>query len=801
MDLGDSDSHEAGAKRRRLRKGTHSCWECKRRKVRCSFESATDATCVPCRRRGAKCINQDLPEDASLAGDGTSLMVRVEELLNHLVNKVEHSGGTGRGLPTPNIGQRPTPVAPTPASDSELTSHTGPTSVSERTSCTGQTSYTSGNFDSPEKLAPETGDAEAGTSATTTEPLGCQTGTRVRVVHPYTGKYEKVSQALVAAFPAQRDIDILLETGRKMPMLCGHLRNKLGSGRADRPPNLKKIPSTRTHPVLLARQMLIFATFLLYVSVYEKLRGLSEHHRCIRERLVDTATSLVTTNEELFGTIESLECMVYEGFYHLDYGNIWRGWLAFRRAMGGAQLMGIDRPRSPSVKILDPETDISPQALWFRIVYMDRFLSLMLGLPAGNLDLGIQPDPTVPCYSATVRLELVHATISAKILERNRLNMSQSAMDMTLDIDKELLKGANSLPGKFWEPTSFAGLDQGSNEAFLETMRARDQIYHYTLLNQLHLPFLFCPTPMGKNEYSRITCANASRQILTRFFVFRSFNNISACCRLVDFLALVAGMTLILAHLDSHCHQERENLLAHQRMGDRATVEQALSVMELNSRLNEDMLAAKCAELLKHLLDIEADAAHGPLYSSEDGGEATTLSSQDNTNVLLIAVPYRGTVKITRKGIGFVEKSTKTSLFSQDLAAGITIGGIGSVNVASPVLGSNPVQPVVNAPTRDFDHTDREIRLPRPPLHNTPPQHSERSAAPGTSQHPTAVVADVSLQQQELYPGVAADLNHWVFQGIDTAFFDSLMGESGVDVPGGDGVADWNPSWHTDLSG
>lgn len=64
-----SNSARSEAMRRKLRKGTHSCWECKRRKIRCIFDQLTDATtCNGCRRRGATCISQEFPEDDSLDG-------------------------------------------------------------------------------------------------------------------------------------------------------------------------------------------------------------------------------------------------------------------------------------------------------------------------------------------------------------------------------------------------------------------------------------------------------------------------------------------------------------------------------------------------------------------------------------------------------------------------------------------------------------------------------------------------------------------------------------------------------------
>ncbi|RSL63374.1 hypothetical protein CEP53_004423 [Fusarium sp. AF-6] len=48
-----------GLRPRKVRRGTSSCWECRRRKVRCTFDAGT-TMCTPCERRGAECIGQQL---------------------------------------------------------------------------------------------------------------------------------------------------------------------------------------------------------------------------------------------------------------------------------------------------------------------------------------------------------------------------------------------------------------------------------------------------------------------------------------------------------------------------------------------------------------------------------------------------------------------------------------------------------------------------------------------------------------------------------------------------------------------
>ena len=80
-------------KRRKIRKGTQSCWECRRRKVRCIFAAPTDRICDNCNRRGTTCIGQEHP-DNPLPSDSNhqveARLGRVEDLVHQMV----HNAGT-----------------------------------------------------------------------------------------------------------------------------------------------------------------------------------------------------------------------------------------------------------------------------------------------------------------------------------------------------------------------------------------------------------------------------------------------------------------------------------------------------------------------------------------------------------------------------------------------------------------------------------------------------------------------------------------------------------------------------------
>ncbi|KAK1140286.1 hypothetical protein N8T08_010488 [Aspergillus melleus] len=104
---------------------------------------------------------------------------------------------------------------------------------------------------------------------------------------------------------------------------------------------LLDVPPPDTHPVLLAHYFFRISTILQYLDPesHGQLKEMAESPRAMMSRLADTAISLVTTHK-LLGTVEGLEAVMMDEFYQANCGNLRRAWIAFRRAMGLAQLDG-----------------------------------------------------------------------------------------------------------------------------------------------------------------------------------------------------------------------------------------------------------------------------------------------------------------------------------------------------------------------------------------------------------------------------------------------------------------------------
>jgi hypothetical protein len=132
----------------------------------------------------------------------------------------------------------------------------------------------------------------------------------------------------------------------------------------------------------------------------------------------DTATRLVTGNDELINSIEGIECVMIESMYLNDAGNLRRAWLTNRKAMAVAQMMGLHTgTRSPWI-ILDTETRerINTDYMWFRIVLSDRYLSLMLGLPQGSQESVFARPEALSSCAPVERLERLESIAGGLIL-------------------------------------------------------------------------------------------------------------------------------------------------------------------------------------------------------------------------------------------------------------------------------------------------------------------------------------------------------------------------------------------------
>jgi hypothetical protein len=724
----DSTCSEPDTKRRKIRKGTTSCWDCKKRKVKCTYDATSDIICIACRRRGTPCIGQDQPEEVAFShtesGRDAVLdrLQRVESLLEQLL---EGGHKVPREVTQPGLRVSPLLQAGyfTPASDSR--SHDSQSNDKQPH-----------DYDqpAPDVCVGRRGDVEAAM------PEECR----------------KLTEELLKAFPSQNDVNAFCKSDYIATFYCHQIFTDAG----DRPEdealelvnNIAKIPDPSTPPVLVAKRMMILALFLQYFRS-QNWQGLPDDPSIVMNRLVDTAVRLVLTNDNIICCIEGLECIILEGVFQANSGNLRRSWLAFRKAMVVAQFMKIDHPNPPPVASVDGNVRRNPKFMWFRIVYMDSCISLMLGLPHGGQETNMEHD--IAGETPNCKLERAHALVGRRIIDRNRRDTFLEDLQTTRELDQELLRAAKALPDKFWSPPDFTSLKPNTRTAFWEVMRLCDQMEHFNLVHLLHLPYLLRG---GKEDnyhtYSKITCVNASRELLGRFLTFRRFNRNTATvyCRMSDFRALMAAMTIILAHIDSH-KLDIDDWRAHQRLSDRAMVEQLVENLENVGKQTNDSITYMSAEQIQKLLEIESDAARGMGHSAH-----STLSClEKHCGELQLSIPYFGIIKIGREGI------TKDISTCPPRLLNLPTDIPDSVHVANHIFSTTGFGDALH------QNAQLDYFLPVP---------DERLAQGSHIQMPLVISDDSESefqQQQWRYPALTANANDWPYQGVDAAFFDSVM--------------------------
>lgn len=381
------------------------------------------------------------------------------------------------------------------------------------------------------------------------------------------------------------------------------------------------------------------------------------------KRYLDTASRLVTSNDELIESLEGLECLVLEAVFHLNAGNLRRAWLFFKPAIGLAQLVGLDSGNIVNLMVLDPNSIVYPAIMWYRIVGQDRYLALVLGLPAGTAEDSFVPSAAqVPDDCPTGRPERQHCVLMGRMASQH--NQKDEDLDIICSIDKGFQEAAQSVPPEWWllPRTRYgersSGIDSGSN--LEDMMRILVQITHYNLLLLLHLPSMLRARGKGVQDYSRDTCVNSSRELLNRYIRLRCLKRAPFCCRMIDFCAFTACLTLLLSHINRISHREpgTSDVLAHHHLSDRATVEETVELMLEFNETNSDASLRQTVAILKCLCGIEADAAK---RSRELAGIQTpNCDADDPKHALRVNIPSFGTIYITRDGIS-TDTSTSSS--------------------------------------------------------------------------------------------------------------------------------------------
>jgi hypothetical protein len=552
-----------------------------------------------------------------------------------------------------------------------------------------------------------------------------------------------VCRRLHKALLSQRDADILFKTGRMstyLRLLCNPY-DEIFNDQAWLPDSgTAFLPDHDSHPILLARALLQLAVCIQQLdpsfdsSVLDTLEPLTQ----VMQKYVELAVTRVLSNESWLDSQEALECLMLQAVWLINAGQLRLALLHVRRVVTISQLLGIHRLDAKSLRKLDHRTQVACPVIWGRLLWLERYLSLLLSMPTATAS--DNPNLRSGVMTAVERMDMAHTSIFARVINRNQME-NQHDFNVTLEIDHEIQHLANSFPARWWVAPAFHPAMDAA-EMLSCIVRAQTQIIHFNLLNITHLPYILRDASDKRYDYNKMTCMAAAREVLGRYISFRSVVRVVFCCRPVDFCALTAALSLLLAHLDSH-QNSIGDAVAGRRLEDRALIERALVALDELNRVNDDELSRQTARLARRLLLAESDAAAGGnLYAASDGVAELGVAGQSQRGFAVQIPSYRA-VKVMHEAVemspgsrGDAPNAAGAALAGQMHAMSGVPGFISSVATTRPPLGPEEGDRMVQHPEGNHWH----------------------SAATG-----------------EMYPELFVDANVWPFQGVDAAFLDAVL--------------------------
>lgn len=267
--------------------------------------------------------------------------------------------------------------------------------------------------------------------------------------------------------------------------------------------------------------------------------------------------TLLGPDEGIVSSITGVKCLLVQVGYYLKLGLPTKAWITFRRALTFSQILGsfqkssTERPNSES------------RALMLELWNLDRRLSLLFGFPYATAHLQPRIEPLILALPAVAIFRYNLSRVATRIIDRNQ-QPDNTPLSETIAIDLELEKCQDLMPADWWK----GGAESTMREEEIYDMYTAKLWYH-NLRNLLYLPFFTKALAKSENKMTALAGLRASREVICCYQILRNVQRpVLRKCNLIDFQAFTAGMIVVLALLEqcnfcSGCDWEIVSRLVH----------------------------------------------------------------------------------------------------------------------------------------------------------------------------------------------------------------------------------------------
>lgn len=169
--------------------------------------------------------------------------------------------------------------------------------------------------------------------------------------------------------PPQREIDFLLSSSHGWCLIQQHMMTNLPNSTENDSDGMFNVSAvSQGHPITIARLLLCLAICIqqlppdLDTQTFQTQVPLRQTMSSINEFLAQN----VTSDDKIIASIEGVECLALQGIFEVNAGNLRKSWLAYRKAVTIAQLLGLHR-----VGVKTSESQQSKESkrhfLWYQV--------------------------------------------------------------------------------------------------------------------------------------------------------------------------------------------------------------------------------------------------------------------------------------------------------------------------------------------------------------------------------------------------------------------------------------------------
>ncbi|KAK0761929.1 hypothetical protein N5P37_004729 [Trichoderma harzianum] len=541
---------------RKMRKGTRSCTECRRRKTRCVYPPG-DPVCVLCKSRDGRCIEQGYEE------------VGISESKPSVPRKQPANGKASQGRNGISADQPPKFTCSGDAETSDVL-------AAERANYAPIVSLL---VDAKLSASGKNGESGSPTlqtaysSSTYNQLLDREQKLYPPFLLPFESKSAYVCSTIRSMLPSY---DAIMSVLTKHGSWWDSFRSKayaISEAPSQTIEAFAKRTYTSSNPADIGALAIAFA------------RSLNKHRHLYT--LVD---DLIISDINYTATIEGLECLILLAKSYTDCGQPKRAWLVWRKGASATQLMGLCCGKNYS------RTELR---LWCAVYHGDRFCSMLLGLPYVLNDNHYQSVLTAAGMGQGFYFVLRCAIISGKIIDRNMTD-GKPSFAKAMELDEELSSVASTQPEEWWSvPESMENFQLQGVELSEFRELLLQQFYFFWVKLFLHLPFLVEPAASSPHYFSRTACIEAAKQILRRYRLLRCKNKSGCClfeCKTTDFACFTAAVVLLISTF--HCSAAGRSSSVDEDLELVATTDRLLLGEEVQ---NNCKVAAQCRKVLQML--------------------------------------------------------------------------------------------------------------------------------------------------------------------------------------------------------